>query len=301
MIFNFQWNIIVNRSTCTEKEWRTWRTVLDENKIPFQFHLTDSLDQVSNILSILLSEGNLHFLFVGGDGTIHHGGNLLLQLAGDRSRDLIIGALPGGTGNDWVRTYGIESNKIAKSLKAMQTVPLNVIKVSWPDGRERYAFNMVGGALDAAVVDSLLKSKAMIQGAIKYPFALVKTLLKPHTWAGSFTVDGKNYSGDWLTIQAGFGKYCGGGMYVLPHAQTDKAALLLMRPKTIGKMIISLSKLYNGKIAEQKESIALHFTSMEINHSETPIPIEADGEWLGYTPVKINTQFGVMNRLISAE
>jgi len=103
-----------------------------------------------------------------------------------------------------------------------------------------------------------------------------------------------------LTIQAGFGKYCGGGMYVLPHAESNRAALLLMKPKSIGKMITSLSKLYNGKIAEQKEAIALHFTSMEINHTGIPIPIEADGEWLGYSPVKINVEYGLLNRLIQS-
>jgi diacylglycerol kinase family enzyme len=301
MIANFQWSVIVNRSTCTEKGWRGWRSVFEENNIPFSVHLTDSLEEVSNILSVLLSERNRHFLFAGGDGTIHHGGNLLLQLAGDHSRDLVIGALPGGTGNDWVRTYGIEPNKIAKSLKALQTVPLNVIKLTWPDGRERYAFNMVGGALDAAVVESLLKSKVVVSGSIKYPIALVKTLLKPHKWKGSINVDGKIYSGDWLTIQAGFGKYCGGGMYVLPHAENNRAALLLMKPKSIGKMVISLSKLYNGKIAEQKEAIALHFTSMEIDHSGIPIPIEADGEWLGMSPVSLEVCYGVLQRVITTE
>jgi diacylglycerol kinase (ATP) len=298
MIASHHWSIIVNQSTCTEKEWQVWRSVFEGNNIPFKVHLTNSLDEASKILSFLLSEGNRHFLFAGGDGTIHHGGNLLLQLAGDHSRNLIIGALPGGSGNDWVRTYGIESNKIARSLKALQTVPLNVIKLTWPDGRERYAFNMVGGALDAAVVDSLLKSKVMIPGSIKYPIALVKTLMKPHKWTGSFNVDGKIYSGDWLTIQAGFGKYCGGGMYVLPHAENNRAAILLMKPKSISKMITSLSKLYNGKIAEQKEAIALHFTSMEINHTGIPIPIEADGEWLGMSPVSLEVCYGVLQRVI---
>jgi len=262
--------------------------------------MTTSLEQVSNILTILLSEGNRHFLFAGGDGTIHHGGNLLLQLAGGSSRDLVIGALPSGSGNDWVRSYGIEKSKLGRSLKNLQTVPLNVIRLTWPDGKERYAFNMIGGALDAAVVDTLLKSKVMIPGSIKYPIALVKTILKPHRWTGSLDVDGKTYSGDWLTIQAGFGKYCGGGMYVLPHAESNRAALLLMKPKSIGKMITSLSKLYNGKIAEQKEAIALHFTSMEINHTGFPIPIEADGEWLGYSPVKINVEYGMLNRVIQS-
>jgi len=291
------WCIIVNLSTCSDREWKHWQSVLEKNGIPYTAHLTASLDQVSGILSTLLEAGHRRFLFAGGDGTIHQGGNLLLRLAGDKSSLITIGVLPSGTGNDWVRTFGIQSNKIVASLKAGQTVPLNLIKLTWPDGRERYAFNMVGGALDAAVVDSLLKSKWNIPGSIKYPIALAKTLLKSHRWNGTIVIDEKIYPGDWLTIQAGFGKYCGGGMYILPHAAENKAAVLLMKPKSIGRLLISLTKLYNGKIAQQKEAIALHFSTIEINHSGVPIPIEADGEWLGMSPVTLKACHGVLQRL----
>ena len=265
--------------------------------VPYTAHLTDSIEQASAIQSVLLRAGKRHFLFVGGDGTVHHCGNLLLRLAGDQSGQLTIGVLPGGTGNDWVRSFGIDSKKIVASLKAVKTVPLNLIKLTWPDGREHYAFNMVGGALDAAVVDSLSKSKLKIPGKIKYPIELIKTLLKPHRWTGTFIIDGNKYSGDWLTMQAGFGKYCGGGMYVLPHATDDKAGVLLMKSKSIFRLITSLTKLYNGKIAEQEGAVALDFSGIEISHSRIPIPIEADGEFLGFSPVKLEVCYGVLHRL----
>ena len=291
------WNIIINLSTCSTREWSKWQSLLERNKISFAAHQTESLDQVSVILSSLLEKGNQKFLFAGGDGTLHHGGNLLLRLAGEKSIHLMIGVLPSGTGNDWVRTFGVDENKIIVSLKEEHCTPLNVIKMTWPNGRVHYAFNMVGGALDAAVVDSLGKSKLNIPGSIKYPIALLKTLMKPHRWNGIISVDGLNYDGDWLTIQAGFGKYCGGGMYVLPHAETNRAAILLMKPKSILRLLTSLPKLYNGKIAQQREAVALHFSTAEINHSRIPIPIEADGEWLGESPVRLEVCLGKIKRI----
>lgn len=105
------------------------------------------------------------------------------------------------------------------------------------------------------------------------------------------------FKGEWLTIQAGFGKYCGGGMYVLPHAEEIKAALLMMKPKSLWRLLTSLPKLYNGKVSQQKEAIALHFSVMEINHYGAPIPIEADGEALGSTPLKLKVVTGILNRL----
>lgn len=274
---------------------------MEENYIPHLVFQTNSIDQLSDLVGNLLAKGHRYFLFVGGDGTIHQGGNFLIQYGKEFSNQIVIGVLPCGTGNDWVRSFGIPTGRIVDSLKQRKAVPLHLLSLQWPDGRKKFAFNMVGGALDAAVVDSLNKSSLPIPGAIKYPIALLKTLTKPHQWEGSITVDGKKLTGGWLTIQAGFGKYCGGGMYVLPHAEENKAALLLMKPKTLGKLITSLPKLYNGKIAEQKEAIAMHFSSMEINHVGKPIPIEADGEWLGTSPVTITAQYGVMKRLGNAE
>lgn len=294
------WSVIINSKTCSVREWTRWQRLLDLNHISYSAFSTDSIELLSVTLSKLLEEGNLHFLFAGGDGTLHHGGNILIKLAGTKSNMITVGVLPSGSGNDWSRTFGIETDKLMTSLRKGQTVPLHLIKLSWPDGKYRYAFNMVGGALDAAVVDFLSSSKINTAGSIKYPLALVKTLMKPHRWNGMLLIDGVVYEGDWLTIQAGFGKYCGGGMYVLPHAGSENAGLLLMKPKSLLKLLTSLPKLYNGKVAQQKEAIALHFSTIEIQHTGLPIPIEADGEWLGTSPIKLSVESGVMNRLIES-
>ncbi len=295
----FSWCVIVNRLTCKSRVWMKWEALLVTHDIPHSIHHTISLDRLSDELGTLLALERKHFLFVGGDGTLHHGGNLLIQLAKEKSNDLVIGVLPCGTGNDWVRTFGIPKSKIFESLKLRLCVPLPILHLQWPDGRDRYAFNMVGGALDAAVVSSLNSSNSRFSGALKYPVALLKSLAKPHKWNGTIIADNKKYTGDWLTIQAGFGKYCGGGMYVLPHGTENKAALLLMRPKSIWKLITSLPKLYNGKISNQKEAIESHFSTLEINHNDLPIPIEADGEWLGTSPITIQAVYGRINRLVA--
>ncbi len=289
------WSVIINSKTCSEKEWTRWQRLLDKNHISYSAFKTDSIELLSGTLSNLLEEGNLHFLFAGGDGTLHHGGNILIKSAGTKSGLITIGVLPSGSGNDWSRTFGIKSKRLVESLKKGQTVPFHLIRVNWPDGKVRYAFNMVGGALDAAVVNYLSTSKMNNAGSIKYPIALLKTLMMPHRWHGKLLVDGVLYESDWLTIQAGFGKYCGGGMYVLPHAESERAGLLLMKPKSLLKLLTSLPKLYNGKVAQQKEAIALHFSTLEIQSQG--MPIESDGEWLGVSPVTLTCVHGILQQL----
>lgn len=293
------WSVIVNQSACSDHEWGKWEKMLKTHQVTYAAFKTNSKAELTGVLANLVKEGKLYFLFAGGDGTLHHGGNLLIELAGEKSNLITIGVLPCGTGNDWVRTFGIKKNKLMASLISPKTEPLHLIRLLWPDGKVCYAFNMVGGALDAAVVQVLSKSKINSLGAIKYPIALIKTLMRPHRWLALIVVDGISYHGDWLTLQAGFGQYCGGGMFVLPHAEINEAALLMMRPKTLWRLLTSLPALYNGRIIDQAEAIALHFSIIEIEHQGKPIPIEADGEWLGASPLKLNVEYGKLNRLIA--
>ena len=187
------WCIIVNRQTCNLRNWKKWKSVLDANKIAYQLYFTQSISELSTLLNELLVLQNKYYLFAGGDGTLHHGGNLLLHHAAGRSHELVIGLLPCGTGNDWVRTFGVSLHRIVESLRLRKSLPLNVLKLQWPDGGIRYAFNMVGGGLDAAVVNSIDNSSFRLGGFLKYPIALLMTLMKPHKWSGSIVVDEKTF------------------------------------------------------------------------------------------------------------
>jgi diacylglycerol kinase family enzyme len=282
------WCIIVNSNTC-KKEWNKWEKIIVKSKVHCTVYYTYSLEELEHQIKSTLDQGYRHYLFAGGDGTLHHGGNLLLK-HGDQLHELIFSVLSCGTGNDWKRTFGIHKNHFIEILRKRNSRPFKLLKLEWPDKRESYAFNMIGAALDAAVVKSINDQPLMNQGGfLKYPLALLRTLLNKNTWKATLNVDDKIYTGDWLTIEAGFGKYCGGGMFVLPHATNDSPGLLLVRPKSLLRILTSIHKLYNGNIADQPEANAINFSRIEIVEGDQPVPLEADGEWLGYAPVIITS------------
>lgn len=294
------WTVVINRITC-RNAWTTWQAWLEREAIPHTLIHSQSLDDLHNALSGALASGVRHFLFVGGDGTMHHGCNGLLALAGDRASELTVGLLPCGTGNDWVRTFGQPNDKLAQAIRHGSTRPMHVLRVEWSDGRVRFAINMLGGALDAAVVRGLKRASLRIPSFILYPYGLMKALLKPHTWTGTIETDRQTINGAFLTLQAGFGRYCGGGMNVLPHAEVDQPGLLVMRPKSLLAILLQTPDIYNGRILRHKEAIAGHFDSIRITHAGTPIPLEADGEWLGESPVQVRTIYGAMHQVWSRE
>ena len=111
------WCIIINLNTCKEHAWMKWQRKLDAHSIDYVVYSSYTISTVSHILSQLLVTGHSHFLFAGGDGTLHHGGNLILELAGNKSKDITIGVLPCGTGNDWWRTFGVGESKLMDGIR----------------------------------------------------------------------------------------------------------------------------------------------------------------------------------------
>ncbi|MDQ3016927.1 MAG: hypothetical protein M3R25_09465 [Bacteroidota bacterium] len=292
MSSSLSWCVIFNMNTVSMREYHRWKKFLEDGEILHTSYQTHSVIELKALIEKIISCGHRYFLFAGGDGTLHQGGNVLMQYV-DLRQEFTLGVLPCGSGNDWVRTFGLKAKALTLALKNYTYTSHNVLQVQLKGGETHYAFNMLGAAFDASVVDSINHSKVNLTGKLKYMLGILIALGKPHRWPGKLKVDGKEYKGDWLTIQAGFGKYCGGGMYVLPHAGVERAALLLMKQKSIIRLITSLPKIYNGKIAKQPEAIALHFDKLEINHLERPLPIEADGEWLGESPAVIIVVKGI--------
>lgn len=292
------WQIICNKTTCKSGR-KKWETFLLENNIPHKLYATSTVSEARSIMSVLYRDGHRHYLLMGGDGTVHHGGNILMELAGAKSPEITIGVLPCGTGNDWVRVFGVPEDRLAESLLSGKSVPFHVLEIKWPDGQVKYAMNMVGGGLDAAVVAILRNRPNKVPAKIIYPVGLAKALLRPHIWHADVQWEGGRYSGPLLTVLAGFSPYCGGGMKPLPHALPEKPALLIMRPKSLMQILRSSPGIYSGNIIHEPEAITGHFEEIEINHfSGTPIPLEADGELLRECPATIKALFGAMQRLV---
>lgn len=279
------WTVIINSTTCRRsREWLDW---LADHQIVNQPFYTSTLSELLSVLDVSYKNGNRHYLFVGGDGTLHQGVNTLLQVCTGSPKELVVSLLPCGTGNDWVRSFGRTKVELATALKGVDVRPMHLLQIEWPNGKKRYAVNMLGGGLDASVVYGLRNFPWKWPSFILYPMGLIAGLLKPHHWEVRIETNEGVFEKTLLTLQAGFGKYCGGGMYVLPFADGEiPPALLMITKKSLISIMMGTAKLYNGQIANQRQAISSSFMSLEVSHKGRPFPIEADGEFLGYSPFR---------------
>jgi len=171
---------------------------------------------------------------VGGDGTWSTVADRLLSL---HRPDLVIGVLPGGTGNDFGRNLGISWKNLEEAVRVLaqghvRSVDVGVLrgptgheKRGGPLQTERFFLNLVGFGFDVAVVDAA-KGARFLRGELLYKLTALQQLFR---YSG-FTVkveggEGYTVSGDCLMLTVTNGKFFGGGFPISPGASVQDGLL----------------------------------------------------------------------------
>ncbi len=149
----------------------------------------------------------------GGDGTINECAN---GIVGFPNAEL--GAIPIGTGNDFVRNFGGSEAffNISAQLKG-HAQPCDLIKYN-----DRYCINMINIGYDSAVVvrTARIKKNPLIPGGLAYVFGLVGELIKKSGVTFRCQMDGKDMGEKKLLLSFfANGGYCGGGFFSAPKAE----------------------------------------------------------------------------------
>ncbi|HCE85451.1 MAG TPA: hypothetical protein DEO99_04805, partial [Bacteroidetes bacterium] len=112
------WAIIINPQSGagkTKKKWQQIDAELQGLEVDFNLHWTESAGHAVEISQQCRAKGYTKFFAIGGDGTIQEVVNG--AFAQGYSDEFVFGALPMGTGNDWMRQY-ISKASIADYLSA---------------------------------------------------------------------------------------------------------------------------------------------------------------------------------------
>jgi diacylglycerol kinase family enzyme len=116
-----------------------------------------------------ISAGFFKIISVGGDGTLHHIVNGVMSQTKVESSNIIIGVIPIGTGNDWVKTYNISLNleMAIKAIKSEKYIYQDIGKIKISQHSDHYYFNNIAGVgFDAYVVNKIKSLKQV--GAMAY-------------------------------------------------------------------------------------------------------------------------------------
>ena len=289
------WAIIINPQSGagkTKKKWRQIDAELQGLEVDYNLHWTESAGHAIEIAQQCRSNGYTKFFAIGGDGTIQEVVNG--AFAQGYSDEFVFGALPMGTGNDWMRQY-VGKASIAHYLSALKETnhfeqDLGMVKSD--GGKSRYFINFFGAGFDSQVILESVKYKRW--GAVAYEMGLLSALWNYKSPMGKILKNDQIlYHGKLYMMIASIGRYAGGGMQLCPAAVNNDGILDLTYIEHLGKLnvIANTRRLKTGSIIHHSKVHTHRGTSFRIENKstleQTALRGEIDGEYFGDGPFAV--------------
>lgn len=216
------------------------------------------------------SAGRYHAILVGGgDGTLNRVVNSI-----DLERIGVM-VVPLGSGNDFARNFrfGRSRAKLFSSFTNATWQRVDLLKAG------KILFHNSGGiGLDAETLRTRERSRGRFLR--NYNVAFLRTL--PGLKAPRFkvTLDGGDYSGDYLWIVVMNSPWIGGGMLVCPDARFDDGVLdvVLLRDMPKMKLALLLPLIYSGRHTNHSGVACLKGRQLDVECEGGIERIALDGE-----------------------
>jgi YegS/Rv2252/BmrU family lipid kinase len=235
-----------------------------------------------------IENGFRNLIVAGGDGSLNEVVNGIFLQTVCPPEEITVGMIPVGTGNDWIKTFGIPNyyKEAIKVLKQEKVMRQDVGRITFTENdvaKTCYFANMAGFGFDAMVAEKTnhLKNKGRT-GITLYLQALGSSFLNYQTAKTHVTIDGQEIDELIFSVSIGIGKYNGGGMMQAPGAIPDNGLFQVTIIRKIGLFGIlrNLAGLYSGKYVNDYRVSTFQGRDISISSSQN-IAGEADGEALG--------------------
>lgn len=304
------WLVVVNVFAASRKAGSVWKkaaVMLDKAGIPYKAMFTGGEDNAVAISRKACARGYRKFLAVGGDGTVHDVLNGIADFVHSHGEgsfsDYTLGVIPVGSGNDWVRSTGVprDIQGAVDVISAGHTGLQDVVRVDLldpaGDGNDvlsvSYMANIGGVGLDARVCEIVNRKKEQgRRGKKLYVSALFYCIRHRVPVRARIACDGQEiFSGRYLSLAFGVGRYSGGGMRQTPLAELGdgKLDVTIIPDISIWTIAKEVPRLFTGTfhkvgvltMAKCREVLVIPEGEADAE------PVEVDGEVAGRAPVRM--------------
>ncbi len=239
-----------------------------------------------------------YLVAAGGDGTLNEVFNGCMQaLDANPGLELpVLGVLAHGSANDFIRSIGLDGTaaELCSLLASGSVRRVDAGRLSFQDAsgmnRQRYFLNVADVGIGASVVERLGSSGGYLGSNLNYLRAILSTFIRYRHMELRVESDaGLDWQGRTLALVAANGCYFGSGLCVAPGARPDDGELFLtlVGDASIVDFLGNLGRLKRG-IPLDHPAVQYHqASSVRITSPGRPVAVEADGEFLGYTPAVI--------------
>ena len=248
------WYIIVNPSSgggISKKKLTKIRQCLKENNIFGRLNKTSPQVSAKSLVGKGIQQGFRRIICIGGDGTVHNLVNGILNQTNVNPKDIVIGLIPMGTGNDWARHHNIPTNyKKAISIIAKENVDqqdVGELRILNGARKAVYFINYAGVGFDGYVISKIEKYKFL--GPLSYLIAAIGNFISFENIKLNIKINSSKKTVSAFMLGVGICKYTGG-------ASSRYGLHFIMCWSVFGVIFLYLSRISRNKI--EKESETLH-------------------------------------------
>jgi diacylglycerol kinase (ATP) len=263
---------------------------LQARGLPYELLRTQGPGDATRFAREALEAGGRFLVAVGGDGTVHEVVNGMMADGGPVVPEAVLGVVAAGSGCDLVRTFGLPGDvtRSCQHLLGENTYPFDVGRLTYTAGDgtrvQRYVPTVAAAGLGAAVAARAERLPRNL-GQAKYFAAFWLTLPRFRLAQVRLQADRRSYEGPALMIIVGNCQYYGGGMKISPRSYPGDGVLdvlLFTGPKSDAFTL--LPKVYRGEHVPHPHIREFRVKGALTVEADRPLPLEADGEVLGFTP-----------------
>lgn len=279
-------------------EWLPAERKLKRLGIPCDIAMTDHKRHATALAYEAASKGYRKIIAVGGDGSLHETFNGICRWCartGTPTEEFLLGVVPIGSGNDWIRSLGVpnDTSEVVDLIRKNSVGVMDVVRVKSSGGRLAYMANIGGVGFDSHVCKRVnIQKESGRRGKMIYLNSLRYTIFNLKPVYISVVADGEViFTGQCFSVALGNGRYSGSGMRQVPLAVMDDGLLdYAVIPKApLAKVLKELPRLFNGTLNESEYVISGKCRSLQIvpMDEQSADIFELDGEIEGLLPMSV--------------
>ena len=270
--------LIANRHSRTgDRDLSAAIEALKEGGIAVVERQCDRSDQVGDVIGRDGEEVDLVVL-AGGDGTMNAAADALLE------RQLPLGILPTGTGNDLARTLAIPTD-LAGAASAIVEGRQHRIDLGRANGK--HFFNVASIGLSAEVTRHHTAERKRRLWLLAYLLSVRDAWRTTRPFRVRLRCDGRTLGLRAVQVTIGNGRHYGGGMTVSADATIDDGWLdvYALKPRRFWHLLLLFPALRFGWLGRSEAALVMRGRTVEVRTRRT-LPVNTDGELTTYTPAR---------------
>ena len=267
----------------------------DGFEMTFQF--TNEAGHARELAFAAVTNGVTHIISVGGDGSLNEVVNGVMDAGKVTMTDTIrVGVLTYGTGNDFAKT--VKAGKDLERLKYLinqdnyRNIDLGFVEFNDTRGQRatQYFINITDVGMGGVVVEKIANSSKFLGANLTYQKAIISTLLTYKNQSLKIKIDDHYFEAKVMNLIIANGKYFGSGLGIAPDADPSdgKLSVVVLGDFSIIDYLKNLGQVGKCEKILHPELKYMHAHHVFVEHVDKPQPIDMDGEFIGYSPMKIS-------------